>query len=149
MVDLFFVQSNLYLPLLHRPTFERSWCEQLHHQNVWFATLCILVFAVASRWYDSGGKELHDWLRGDDEWKVAGWRWFFIGLDVHCIRRSLTCPASLLEIQTSAVRLYLIISIGHEVCLTYTVAHGPILAGDNMCRRWLAICFDWTTESTG
>jgi len=92
------------------------------------------MFAVASRWYDSGGKELHDWLRGDDQWKAAGWRWLFIGLDVHCIRRSLTCSASLLEIQTYAVRLYFAVSIGYEVCLTNIIAHGSVLARDNMYR---------------
>ena len=112
LVELYFIQSNLYLPILHRPTFERYWCEYLHHKNVWFATLCILMFAVASRWYEVGRKELHDWLRGDDEWKAAGWRWFFIGLDVHCVRRSFSCPASLFEIQTLAVRLHFIWSRG-------------------------------------
>lgn len=44
---------------------------------------------------------------------------------------------------------YLTVSIGHEVCLTNIIAHGSVLAGDNMCRRWLAICFNWSTKSTG
>ncbi|KAF5354715.1 hypothetical protein D9756_005344 [Leucocoprinus leucothites] len=100
LLDLFFCQMNIYLPLLHRPTFERYWRERLHHENVWFATLCILMFAVASRWYDLGGEELKRWAQDANQWKAAGWRWFFIALDVHCSRRSLSCPATLLEIQT-------------------------------------------------
>jgi hypothetical protein len=103
LLDLFFCHTNPYLPLLHRPTFERYWREGLHHDNVWFTILCILIFAVASRWYDSGGQALKDWLQDGERWKALGWRWFFVALDVHCTRRSLSCPATLLEIQAIAV----------------------------------------------
>jgi hypothetical protein len=61
------------------------------------------MFAVASRWYESGGEVLNQWIQGVDQWKAVGWKWFFVALDIHCARPSLSCPATLLEIQTFVV----------------------------------------------
>lgn len=137
LFDLFFRHTNTYLPLLHRPTFERQWQNQLHHSNIWFATVCILMFAVASRWYAVG--EDSPTSPGED-WKAVGWRWFFVALDVHCIRPTLSCPATLFEIQTFVVSC----SIGFSTLrdLTENVAHGILLAWNDLWPRGLVVCFN-------
>ncbi|KAJ7056003.1 fungal-specific transcription factor domain-containing protein [Mycena amicta] len=51
LVGLYFAQVNVYLPLLHRPTFERGVREGLFLRNDPFAATVLLVCAVASRWH--------------------------------------------------------------------------------------------------
>ncbi|KAF7318508.1 Zn(2)-C6 fungal-type domain-containing protein [Mycena chlorophos] len=51
LIVLYFGQVNVYLPLLHRPTFERSVREGLHLTDDGFAATVLLVCAVASRWH--------------------------------------------------------------------------------------------------
>lgn len=52
LIDLYFSRLNIMYPLLHRPTFHKQWEEGLHREDVWFAALCMSVFANASRWSD-------------------------------------------------------------------------------------------------
>ncbi len=110
LFDLFFEHTNAYVPLLHRPTFEAHWRQRLHHNNVWFATVCIVMFAVASRWYE--GEERVNDTSNKEDWKATGWKWFFVALDVHRIRRSVLCSATLFEVQTFVVRVV------HPFCIT-------------------------------
>ncbi|KAJ7352000.1 fungal-specific transcription factor domain-containing protein [Mycena albidolilacea] len=67
-IDLYFIHLNIYLPLLHRPTFERGIAEGLHWRDDGFATTVLLVCAIGSRWsMDPGMVE-----RG----LACGWEWF-------------------------------------------------------------------------
>ncbi|KAJ7692819.1 fungal-specific transcription factor domain-containing protein [Mycena olivaceomarginata] len=67
-IDLYFIHLNIYLPLLHRPTFERGIVEGLHWRDDGFATTVLLVCAIGSRWsMDPGMVE-----RG----LACGWEWF-------------------------------------------------------------------------
>ncbi|KAJ7204943.1 fungal-specific transcription factor domain-containing protein [Mycena pura] len=50
LAELYFAHVNKYLPLLHRPTFERNVREGLYLRNDSFAATVLLVCAVASRW---------------------------------------------------------------------------------------------------
>ncbi|KAJ7114702.1 hypothetical protein C8R44DRAFT_629820, partial [Mycena epipterygia] len=52
LVALYFEHVNLYYPLLHRPTFERSIADGLHTQDVSFSAVVLLVCAIASRFSD-------------------------------------------------------------------------------------------------
>jgi hypothetical protein len=52
LIDLYFAHVNSMFPMLHRPTFERSWSSGLHQRDIWFACLCMAMFSVASRWSD-------------------------------------------------------------------------------------------------
>ncbi|KAJ6464387.1 fungal-specific transcription factor domain-containing protein [Mycena sanguinolenta] len=54
LVDLYFAHENIYYPILHRPTFERSIAEGLHRCSVEFGTVVLLVCAIASRYSDDG-----------------------------------------------------------------------------------------------
>ncbi|KAJ7758388.1 fungal-specific transcription factor domain-containing protein [Mycena metata] len=50
LVDLYFTHQNIYVPLLHRPTFERCIAEGLHLRDNGFGATVLLVCAVGSRW---------------------------------------------------------------------------------------------------
>lgn len=49
LIDLYFVNKNLYFPVLHRPTFERSIADGLHTRDASFGAIVILVCAIGSR----------------------------------------------------------------------------------------------------
>ncbi|KAJ6472861.1 fungal-specific transcription factor domain-containing protein [Mycena vitilis] len=68
LVELYFMHVNMYLPLLHRPTFQRSITDGLHLTNDGFAATVLLVCAIASRW--EGNPSASDVDLG------CGWEWF-------------------------------------------------------------------------
>lgn len=82
LIDLYFVHANTLFPLLHRPTFDRQWREDLHHTNIWFAGLCTSLFAVASRWSNDprvikGNANLES---DEPDWGLAGWSYLEAGI---------------------------------------------------------------------
>ncbi|KAG5732686.1 Activator of stress genes 1 [Termitomyces sp. T112] len=77
LIDLYFKNMNRYLPLLHRPTFERAVDSGLQYSNTSFAATLLLVCAVAAKYSDDP--------RVMDEPKEpggtldplsSGWKWF-------------------------------------------------------------------------
>ncbi|KAK6974885.1 Zn(2)-C6 fungal-type domain-containing protein [Favolaschia claudopus] len=68
LVDLYFTHQNVYIPLLHRPTFEREVSSGLHLRDDAFAATLLLVCAIGSRWSNDPG------IAG--EGLTCGWRWF-------------------------------------------------------------------------
>ncbi|KAJ7225062.1 fungal-specific transcription factor domain-containing protein [Mycena haematopus] len=52
LVNLYFAHKNLYFPVLHRPTFERSLADGLHTRNSTFGAIVLLVCAIGSRFSD-------------------------------------------------------------------------------------------------
>jgi hypothetical protein len=50
LIHLYFTHVNVVYPLFHRPTFYDHWNEGLQHRDICFTSVCMLVFAVASRW---------------------------------------------------------------------------------------------------
>ncbi|KAH9855268.1 fungal-specific transcription factor domain-containing protein [Lenzites betulinus] len=50
LIRLFFLREHVTFPLLHRPTFERQWRDKLYLRDGWFASVCMAVFGLASRW---------------------------------------------------------------------------------------------------
>ncbi|KAG5645116.1 hypothetical protein DXG03_006930 [Asterophora parasitica] len=92
LVDLYFTKVNLILPLLHRPSFERSITEGLHLQDDGFGANVLLVCAVASRFSD----DPRVFLDGTDSLHSAGWKWY---LQVKQIRKSLLAPPTLYDLQ--------------------------------------------------
>ncbi|TFK75372.1 hypothetical protein BDN72DRAFT_810971 [Pluteus cervinus] len=103
LIDLHFIHTNTQFPLLHRATFERQWNQKLHHRDIWFACLCLSLFAVAGRWSDDTRVLTPPIVKSETEeidWSSAGWRYFTAAVDIHRYRRSLLYPATLFEIQT-------------------------------------------------
>ncbi|KAF8158681.1 fungal-specific transcription factor domain-containing protein, partial [Mycena galopus ATCC 62051] len=50
LIDLYFVHQNLYRPILHRPSFERSVADGLHTRDQSFGIVVLLVCSLASRY---------------------------------------------------------------------------------------------------
>lgn len=97
LVKLYFEHVNILLPLLHRPSFERSIQEKLHLKDEGFAATVLLVCAVGSRWSD----DPRIFLEGGTP-NSCGWKWFG---QVQVVRRSLLEPPTLYDLQFYCVRL--------------------------------------------
>ncbi len=72
LVELYFANVNIFLPLLHRPTFERSIRENLHMKDEMFGAVLLLVCAVASRY----SNDIRVLLDGEESRHSSGWKWF-------------------------------------------------------------------------
>ncbi|KAF8150167.1 fungal-specific transcription factor domain-containing protein [Crassisporium funariophilum] len=92
LIELYFANVNLFLPLLHRPTFERSVSDGLHFVDTNFAAIFLLVCAVGARFSDDPRARLD----GVDSHHSCGWKWFD---QVQMVRKSLLAPPSLYDLQ--------------------------------------------------
>jgi len=72
LIHHYFSTVNIFLPLLHRPVFERSIAMQLHHTDDDFAANVLLVCALGARYSNDDRVKLD----GIDDWSSSGWRWF-------------------------------------------------------------------------
>lgn len=52
LLDTYFDIHNIILPILHRPTFERSLVDKLHERNESFGAVVLLTCAIACRYSD-------------------------------------------------------------------------------------------------
>ncbi|KAK0228925.1 fungal-specific transcription factor domain-containing protein [Armillaria fumosa] len=69
LIGLYFTESNIFLPVLHRPSFERSVAGLTHLSDPFFATVLLAVCAIASR-YSTDPRVLID-----NEPSSSGWKW--------------------------------------------------------------------------
>ena len=60
LVNLYFTQFNLYLPLLHRPTLEQGIRDGLHLRDSGFGCVVMLVCAIGGRYSDDPRVLLND-----------------------------------------------------------------------------------------
>ncbi|KAG6828005.1 hypothetical protein H0H92_009697 [Tricholoma furcatifolium] len=96
LVTEYFEQINNFLPLLHRPSFERSVATGLHHRDTSFGGTLLLVCALGSR-YSNDPRVLYDGISSPHS---AGWKWFE---QVSVVRESFIPPPSLSELQNYAL----------------------------------------------
>ncbi|KAJ6539990.1 hypothetical protein DFH09DRAFT_1368606 [Mycena vulgaris] len=84
LIDLYFVQVNVYLPLLHLPdgrAWRRNWAPSHVHLDDGFAAILLLVCAVASRWSNDprvmvpGGTQAGGVSKPGGR-LACGWGWF-------------------------------------------------------------------------
>ncbi|KAJ3729514.1 fungal-specific transcription factor domain-containing protein [Lentinula raphanica] len=79
LIDAYFVHFEPFLPLLHRPTFEKSIAEGLHLRDRGFGQVVLGVCAVASR-HSGDPRNMPEGTQSDHS---LGWRWYSqISLDV-------------------------------------------------------------------
>jgi hypothetical protein len=68
-------------PLLHRPTFARHFTDGQHEHDIWFACLCMSVFALASRYTDDLRVLQDETVEREhseqSRWQTAGFRYYF------------------------------------------------------------------------
>jgi hypothetical protein len=93
LVDYYFQYVNLFIPLLHRPTFERELAECKHLSDDLFGAILLLVCGVGSRY----SNDPRVYLDGTDSaTHSSGWKWF---QQVQLVRRSLLAPPTLYDLQ--------------------------------------------------
>ncbi|KAI0248863.1 fungal-specific transcription factor domain-containing protein [Lactifluus subvellereus] len=96
LVELFFLRINLFLPLLHRPTFERQLRDGLHFREPAFGSVLLCLCACAARYSD----DPRVLLDGSTSWHSSGWKWFG---QVQMLRRTLMGPPLLYDVQMYAL----------------------------------------------
>jgi hypothetical protein len=99
LVDLYFQYMNLYLPLLHRPTFLRKIAKRHHLSDRAFGINVLLVCSIGARWSDD--PRVFDPQYPSDPHAI-GWQWFN---QIPIIRDSMLLPNSLDEMQAYCVSL--------------------------------------------
>ena len=84
LIDLYFLHCNSMFPLLHRPTFARHFADGLYEHDIWFACLCMSVFALASRHtvdlrvlLDEPVETPVEEHSEQSRWQTAGFRYYF------------------------------------------------------------------------
>jgi hypothetical protein len=99
LIQLFFDNINIHIPLLHQPTFERSIRDHLHLTDHLFGASVLALCAVASR-YSNDPRTI---LEGTDSLHSCGWKWF---RQIKPFQRPINQIPSVYELQT-----YLVCSI--------------------------------------
>ncbi|KAK7062868.1 Gypsy retrotransposon integrase-like protein 1 [Paramarasmius palmivorus] len=111
LVDIFFEKINAYLPLLHRPTFEKCIADDLHRQNSQFGATVLAVCACAAR-YSNNPQVLAD----PTEELSAGWHYF---RQVRLLRPSFVSLATVYELQLYCLAcIFLYSTTTPEACWT-------------------------------
>jgi hypothetical protein len=96
LVDLYFSHTNLLLPLLHRPTFDKGIKEGYHRQNSGFGATVLLVCATGSRY----STDPRVFLPDANSEHSAGWKWFD---QVQIVPKSRLAPPNLYDLQKYCV----------------------------------------------
>ncbi|KAF8482796.1 fungal-specific transcription factor domain-containing protein [Russula ochroleuca] len=108
LIELYFLHCNSMFPLLHRPTFARHFADKLYEKDIWFACLCMSVFALASRYTDDLRVLMDEPVETSvgehseqSRWQTAGFKYYFSPTtEVENKKWAILNAASLFEIQT-------------------------------------------------
>ncbi|EIN10080.1 hypothetical protein PUNSTDRAFT_102078 [Punctularia strigosozonata HHB-11173 SS5] len=95
LVDHYFAETNNFLPILHRPSFERDVTDGLHLRDNGFGAVVLLVCAIGSRYVD----DLRVLLDESSTYS-AGWPWYN---QVQMVRKSSLVPPRLYDVQQYCV----------------------------------------------
>lgn len=120
---------NPFLPVLHRPSFERALNDRRHLTDIGFGSVVMLVCAIGALWTDDGRVYIEGMSKHS-----SGWKWFE---QVQVQRKSFLGPPRLYDLQIYAVcfvpilQLYIILSPIFFSCLrySYTAHHPPSRVG--------------------
>ncbi|KIK67205.1 hypothetical protein GYMLUDRAFT_37274 [Collybiopsis luxurians FD-317 M1] len=91
LISLYFEEVNIFLPILHRPSFTQSVSQGLHYRDPHFGATLLLVCAVASRYSKDPRVLAHP---GSE--LSCGWNYYE---QVQTVRKSLFEPPTLSELQ--------------------------------------------------
>ncbi|PBK63553.1 hypothetical protein ARMSODRAFT_979943 [Armillaria solidipes] len=103
LVRLYFLNQNLFWPLLHRPTFERSLAARLHRTDSEFGALVLFVCAAGSRYSDDPRVKADDTDKESKTRHLNGWKWF---IQVHRVHMLLLRPPNLCDLQKCALSVF-------------------------------------------
>ena len=96
LVNNYFTFLNPFLPVLHRPSFERALNDMRHHNDIGFGSVVMLVCALGARW----SEDTRVYIDGMSK-HSCGWKWFD---QVQIHRKSFLGPPRLYDLQIYAVR---------------------------------------------
>ncbi|KAK0466105.1 fungal-specific transcription factor domain-containing protein [Desarmillaria tabescens] len=71
LIDSYFMHFNTFLPILHRPTFDKSLREGLHYKNYQFGGVVLIVCALGSKYVD----DPRVLMEGEQSKWSNGWKW--------------------------------------------------------------------------
>jgi hypothetical protein len=108
LIQLFFTKINIHIPLLHRPTFERSIRDHLHLVDHPFGDSVLAVCAVASR-YSNDPRTI---LEGTDSLHSRGWKWF---RQIKPFQHPIGQAASVYQLQTYLVCFILLSPVSGDI----------------------------------
>ncbi|KAJ8473474.1 hypothetical protein ONZ45_g16282 [Pleurotus djamor] len=110
LIDNYFENFNLLLPLLHRPTFERSMKDGLHLIHDTFGAIVLLVCALGSRQSDDPRVCLSDVEHPEYS---RGWKYFN---QVQIVRQSVLSAPTLYDLQLYCLAIEFLrdSSVGHS-----------------------------------
>ncbi|KAJ3710220.1 fungal-specific transcription factor domain-containing protein [Lentinula raphanica] len=92
LIELYFTQSNPYLPILYRPSFLQSMSEGVHLRDRYFGALVLAVCALGARFSDDP-RVLEDYTTSKHS---SGWKWIH---QIPPMKQSFDEPPSLHEVQ--------------------------------------------------
>ncbi|KAI0925293.1 hypothetical protein AcV7_005573 [Taiwanofungus camphoratus] len=124
LVDLYFVNVNYYMPILHRPTLEDGVRNGLHLRDEGFGSVVLLVCAIGSRFTD----DPRVYLKGfESQTHSCGWQWF---QQVEMSRKSLLAPPRLYDLQVYCLTpIFMLGTSAPQACWTI-IGVGARLAQD-------------------
>jgi hypothetical protein len=99
LVSLFFEHTNRFIPLLHRPTFEKSLATGQHLLDPYFGMTVLLVCAVASRY----SEDPRVTIAGDSSGLSCGWKYF---CQVPIYRNTLLGRSTIYDLQYYCVGIF-------------------------------------------
>jgi hypothetical protein len=95
LIDLYFVNFHQFLPILHRPTFERSIAEDMQYHDRPFGYVLLGVCALGARYCDDPGV-----LEPGAPEFSAGWKYF---IQIKAIPDTFMTAPSLHQLQAICV----------------------------------------------
>ena len=108
LIQLYFDNINIHIPLLHRPTFETSIRDHLHLIDPQFGASVLAVCAVAAR-YSNDPRTILD---GTDSPHSRGWKWF---RQINPLHKPPSQATSVYDLQTYLVCLLLLSLISEDI----------------------------------
>ncbi|KAA1476288.1 hypothetical protein DENSPDRAFT_843202 [Dentipellis sp. KUC8613] len=124
LIELFFANINIYMPLLHRPTFEAAVADGLQYRDAGFGGVLLLVCATAAHFSD----DERVLLPGTGEhWHSCGWQWFD---QVQLTHRSILAAGCLCDLQIYALAVLFLHGCSPPHACWTTVGIGIRLAQD-------------------
>jgi hypothetical protein len=98
LVDTYFENCNVYLPILHRPTLEQGILDGQHFSDEAFGGVVLLVCAIGARF----SRDPRVQLPGTSAWHSAGWAYFS---QVRFASKMMVSGSRLHDLQVTCVRL--------------------------------------------
>ena len=132
LIANYFDNLNIFLPLLHRPTFEQAVADKLYLSNHQFGATLLLVCAHGAKYSDDPRVLMPGYTYST---RTAGWRWYE---QVNIFRKTLFDKTTLYELQMHAVCQAIHVhstAFFHVLIYVYTFSFTSFSPREARCRR--------------